>query len=470
MIEKIKEIEINNSTFHNFNIANNKTNISVKVNEMNENVSKDIQLIKKLLAPLKFRNNKYKNDNYYNKEKRNLEYPLIEKKAPKLLKLNINSTYKKKNPLLNKNYHRKVFLSLKKNLNDNNNTTRKYEKDNPYKIIDKTINNTKTILVENNDNISNANRNNKSSFKFEKYNNNKKINSFNSRNKNFPIKNLKNASYNYYITSNQFNTHQKSLNNITDSNSYRNNTNNNNILILDDSFNTKKEHNQLISDTYKDFRNSNNSSEKFNEKTEQLTKIDLNCSELERKVNKSYKHKYREINKKNKDIKKLKEKCKILLKELDKKNNFEIQQIISEINDQLLSLGFNDFFRYLLTLLKNYDKKIVSWSYDIVEDKNACPEELKYKNVRQRHQQFMGMLNKQYIYGLNINNHVENLISNSRDKLGYNNITSYGKYKCNIPNNSSSQDKYKTKLYTEKNNNKKTNFFDTFLKIKNNNI
>ena len=484
MKEIIKEIELKNSTFHSFNLANNKSNIVLKVNEMNENVNNDIQLISKLLMPLKIRNSKNKNDNYhYIADKKNLEYPLIEKKCPNFLKININSNlsrYKKKNKLLKKIHPRKVLLSSKKNIN--NNIISNDEKEYPCKIIDEPINKTSVLLGEKNEkekdiysmnknkneNDYNTPRNNKSSLNFQQCKN-KKINSFNSRNKVFPIRNLKNASYNYYITANQFNTIQSTYNNSNENNSFLNHSNDNNILVLNNSFNKKNEDYKLICNTYKDFKNRKNSdsNENSNNIAEKLSKIDLKFSELEKKINKSYHLNYHDINKKKKKIQKIKEKCKTLLKELDKKNNFELQQIIRDINDKLLSLDFKDFFGYLLTLLKNYDKKIVNWSYDIVEEKNECPEELKYKNVRYRHKIFMGMLNRQYINGLNVNNHVNCLIKNSRDKLKDNVITSYNKYNRSCP-----QDKHKDKLLRNNYNynDNKTKYFETFLKIKKNNI
>jgi hypothetical protein len=474
MKEIIKEIELKNSTFHNFNKANNKPNIVLKVNEMNENVNNDIQLISKLLMPLKIRKSKNKNDNnQYIVDKKNLEYPLIEKKYPNFLKININSNlsrYKKKNKLLKKIHPRKVLISSKKNIN-NNNIIYNDEKEYPCKIIDEPINKTSVLLGEKNEKDiysmnKNTPRNNKSSMNFQQCEN-KKINCFNSRNKVFPIRNLKNASYNYYITANQFNTIQSTYNNSNENNSFLNHSNNNNILVLNNSFNKKNEDYKLICSTYKDIKNRKNSysNEKSNNIAEKLSKIDLKFSELEKKINKSYHFNYYEINKKKKDIQKIKEKCKALLKELDKKNNFELQQIIREINDTLLSLDFKDFFGYLLTLLKNYDKKIVNWSYDIVEEKNECPEELKYKNVRYRHKKFMGILNRQYITGLNVNNHVNYLINNSRDKLGENGITSYNKYNRSCP-----QDKHKDKLLRNNYNNNKTKYYETFLKIKKNNL
>jgi hypothetical protein len=77
----------------------------------------------------------------------------------------------------------------------------------------------------------------------------------------------------------------------------------------------------------------------------------------------------------------------------------------------------------------------------------------------------MGILNRQYITGLNVNNHVNYLINNSRDKLGENGITSYNKYNRSCP-----QDKHKDKLLRNNYNNNKTKYYETFLKIKKNNL
>ena len=138
---------------------------------------------------------------------------------------------------------------------------------------------------------------------------------------------------------------------------------------------------------------------------------------------------------------------------------------MKEINSQLLGLGFNEFYRYLLTILKNYDKKIVDWSFDIVEDKNECPEELKFKNVRNRHKQFMGILNRQYVDGVNVNNHMDYLIKNSKSKMGFNNNEYYDNISLNTNNNNDdTQNHFIDNIFTE--NNYKSKFYEKFLKNK----
>ena len=162
------------------------------------------------------------------------------------------------------------------------------------------------------------------------------------------------------------------------------------------------------------------------------------------------------MHEKNKMIKKIKERCKSVLKELDKKNNFEIQQIMSEIRDQLLGLGFKEFYRYLLTILKNYDKKVTDYAFDIVEDKNECPEELKFKNVKYRHQKFKQLLDLQFISGINVKKHLDNLIHKSKSKIRvYNN-----KYNFDFSHNNLHSNNFIDKIFNNKNNNQNSwNFF-----------
>ena len=515
MKEKIKEIEIKNSTFHNFKITNDKSNISLKLIAMNEKEYNDIKLMKAYYMQSKNKNNKQIKDNIENSqhittEKNNHDYPLLEKKehtilkkiknrAPKKIsniKINSNSSfYNSQNntliSLYNKNFPKKVKITLKKI--DNN--IKKINKECSYIKIENTIdhnlseeknrNKMPSIIKYKDDSNSIIHKNFKSFINLDEYNNKNCI-GFGNNNNNYKkskIKNLKNINrftpFNkYFITSDNFTSLPRSLNNrkiFNHNNEIKtyNNEGNNNFFSLNKSFNSKGDNYKIANNPHKIIKTNNNSfegtSKNKNDKIKKIQKVNLSydkCLELENNFNKSYYNNILDINEKTKKIKNIKEKCKNLIKDLDKKNNFEIQQIIKEINTQLLSLGFNDFFRYLLTILKNYDKKIVDWSFDIIEEKKECPEELKFQNVKNRHKKFMNLLNKQYVSGVNANNHMDSLIKNSKNKLGFNNVKNYNKF--NLKQNITQRDKYKDNLFTESN--YRSKIYESFLKNKNNNI
>jgi hypothetical protein len=283
----------------------------------------------------------------------------------------------------------------------------------------------------------------------------------------------------YYITTNaltsEFYPKQSNKNKILD---FLNISKNNVKLKNIKSFNFKKTNFKSPNRNYNYTKTTSNSLDEINnkdlKKVRNLNKIkniykNINywkLLEIENNLNNAYNEKFIELNEKHKIIQKIKKKCKIILEELDKKNNLEIQHIIKEIKEQLLGLGFKEFYNYLLTILKNYDKKIVDWSFDIVEEKNECPEDLKLKNVRHRHQKFMGLLDRQYICGINANNHMDYLIRNSKNKLGFNNNDNYDRYIFNEKNNNNikNQNNFIKSIFTENNYNSK--FYEKFLRKK----
>ena len=278
-------------------------------------------------------------------------------------------------------------------------------------------------------------------------------------------KNRNNSSpYNkYYMTSNNFSSIQQ--------NQHKKKLFNKNM------FQTKSFHfknkglNLPNTASYNDTKNSTNSFDgnmKYLYKKKKLSRFNLNywkLLEIEKNINDAYNNNFIDINEKNKIIKNIKQKCLLILKEIDKKNNFEIQEIVKEIKSQLLGVNFNDFYRYLLTILKNYDKKIVNWSFDIIEEDKDCPEELKLKNVRHRHQKFMNLVDKQYVCGINTNHYMDHLIKNSKYKLGFNNPDYYDKLHFDNTNRNSTHNSFLDNVFTE--NNYKSKFFETFLKNKN---
>ena len=489
MKEKLKEIEVKYSTFTNFNIPNKKTNISSMVNQMDESEFNNIKLISKGVEPSHLKNNKSFKDKIdkfkFITNKNHLNFPLVQMKNRSTKKRNdnkINSSptvYNNKKSLIsiyNKNVKKNSF---KVSLNRNNKNT---SINNPLKIINKSIDNN-DISKEKTDNknkkpFMNYKKNDMTCQTYtnldENYHSHSNTN-YNSRLSNKNINTInKSSNYNYYLTSSNFISTSDSLNNKIGKKGINNyflyRTNNNNLS----SNKTYKCRNYNLNNNAQKFiKTANNSFKTTSKKNiggimnlKKIPKIKLNywkLLELENSFNEAYNNNFTDVNEKKKDIKKEKEKCKHILEELDKQNNYAIQQIIQEINSHLLGLNFNDFYNYLLTILKNYDKKIVNWSFDIVEDKKGCPEELKFKNVRHRHQKFKGMLERQYVFGVNVNKNIDHLIKNSKNILGFNNEDNYEQF---ILNNNKQKDNLIDNLFIE--NNYTSKFYEKFLKNTNN--
>ena len=524
-----KQLDIKNSTFHNFNITSKKSEIASKVDKMKVNEYNNIKLITTFFMPNHLKNNKVKNSpEKLNLNKKNiLNFPLSPNNKNLLKKISFKKGNNIKSYSSFSDIQNKMLMSMlnknnlikKKNISLKNNT-KIIATQSPFKLINMKMNNNisegnKEIIIDIQDeeekkpvmHISKNNKINifKKDLKSQINYNQKKLNNINILNstnniKNKKPKNLKslgNASIlnKYYITANNFNYTQgnqpqnykkNKINTFLSQNQTKYNTNfiNNNRNILQaKSFNYKNKNINFLGNTNYKNKNTKISSNSFdsknakndkNAKNKSFNKIKLmqrsilnywKLLELENNFNKKYNDNISEMTEKNRLIKRIKEKCKIVLEEIDKKNNFEIQHIMKEINSQLLGLGFNEFYRYLLTILKNYDKKIVDWSFDIVEDKNECPEELKFKNVRNRHKQFMGILNRQYVDGVNANNHMDYLIKNSKSKMGFNNNEYYDNINLNTNNNNDdTQNHFIDNIFTE--NNYKSKFYEKFLKNK----
>ena len=161
---------------------------------------------------------------------------------------------------------------------------------------------------------------------------------------------------------------------------------------------------------------SKNKSENEVKKIPRLKISEAHLIDIENKLNDVYESKKNEFLEKEKMVNEFKKKIQNLLDYNERLYSYEIARITKEINDQLLSLKFNDFYSYLLTLLKNYDKHIVDWKFDIEKEKIGCPPELRFKNVKIKHKKFMGKLNKIYDSGLRANKIMDDLLLNSKKK------------------------------------------------------
>ena len=518
MKEKQKKSELRNLTFHNLDITNKKSDIASKINEMNISENRNIKLMSTFFLPSHINSKhimmKNESDKINLKKLNILNYPLNQRDSKILNKLALKKINNIKQNTF-EDIQNKILLSMYKfNLKRQKYKSSNLKNKNSSKLIN--INKRVNFNISSNDNNNDNKRINsqkkikplksrkdkkdgliklEKDFKYLIKSEDKKTKNENNitfaKNKINKTKNFRDSNnispYNkYYITSNEFNSLQNDKKNKRKKlyNSKKNiflyKTKYNKNMFQTKSFNSnnylKLPHEGIRTNynfKYNYIKTTNNSfdeSQKDINKPKKIPKLSLNywtLLEIENKLNSVYNNNCTNINEQKKIIKQVKEKCKRLLEEIDKKNNFEIQHIIKEINEQLLSFGFKDFFRYLLTILKNYDKKIVDWSFDIIDDKKECPEELKFKNVRNRHKQFMGILDRQYVCGVNVNNHMNFLIKNSKNKLGFNNQEYYDKRILNNNNNNgnNTQDHFIENIFTEYNYSSK--FFETFLKNKN---
>ena len=478
----------NDSTFTNFNITNKKSNIASKVEQMNLTEYNDIKIFTSTFLPSHIKNNNElmkKNIDKFNSNKNNLNFPLMKRNTKHFSIKKTNNVKFRSNPFFS-NIKNKILFSINKKYNRNN-INKKPNLSLNQKI--KNIINDKENHITRGNPLNNILSKGKSESFCHKKNNIKNVH-FNNNN----ILNKEKYSFininiddnkNNIINNNIFKNNRIVKNNSIDNKYFRtyNNKdiNNNNINKDINLFKTK-----CLNLQNKNYKFQNNINYNYKKNADNLNKNLINQDELykatkalkknlnywklldiEQKFNNKYNDNVMKLKEKNKIIKKIKEKCKIILEETDKQNNYEIQTIIRDIKDQLLGLGFNEFYRYLLTLLKNYDKKIVNWSFDIVEENKECPEELKFKNVRNRHKKFMGMLNRQFVDGINVNNQMDNLIRNSKNKLGFDNNDNYDKYFFNNINNNNSQDKYKYNIFTQ--GNYRSKFYEKFQRNNNNN-
>ena len=131
----------------------------------------------------------------------------------------------------------------------------------------------------------------------------------------------------------------------------------------------------------------------------------------ERGINESYENNNDSISERKNKVIKMKNKCKNILKELDRKNNFNLDQFVREFKRSELAMTFKDFFyNYLLIILENYDKKIVPETFEIKKESKEQQNDVKYCNFIKRHRYFKKVLNDQFKEGIQANNLVENFI------------------------------------------------------------
>ena len=401
-MKKIKP-DILGGTFSNLHIANKKVNIASIVEEMGIEENKIIKLLTssprneylRLRLLRKKKNNIHQSKTLTNNFRtKKASFPLIQKKE------------KFKNGIKN-------LLFSDKNINKINN-----KKESP-------LNKRNHLLNKNDLNINDSQylsekreRNNKNSEEI------KKSPGFDKKTKLQTIYNPKGKKINLFSLNKKL--EMKTINNVNNNNNkliQRNNFISESINKEDKDeyyqtaklFSEQKLFNRKIQNKKKTLL-SKTKSENQVKKIPRLKISEAYLTDIENKLNTVYEWNKNDLIEKDKVIKDFKKKYQNLFDYNERAYGSDIAQASKEINEQLLSLKFKDFYSYLLTILKNYDKHIVDWKFNIDKDTKQCPEELRLKNVKIKHKRFMKKLNKQYDSGMKANKIMDDLLLNSKKK------------------------------------------------------
>ena len=385
-------------TFSNLHITNKKSNIASIVQEMDKEEKYSIKLITS--SP----KNEYIKNRIRKKLKSNRksvtfeEYLLVKKKSFPLI-----TSRKSSNKILSSK-----LLFFDNNNNIINNDSNK--NNNKHYLLDKRILKIDRSLSE---------KTEKKNFTIDIKDKKEKINDIIPINKNKKISNLLQFKKNNRIKTldvDMFNIKSKKINNfITETNNKKN---------KDKYYKTAKlftEQNlfpnkNIVNNKRKSSLLSKTKTLNFVKSLPRLKISEAYLSDIENKLNKVYEQNKNDFQEKDKEIEEFKKKYQTIYEKNEKLFSYEIARISEEINKQLLSLKFQDFFSYLLTILKNYDKRIIDWKFTAEKEKNECPKELRFKNVKKKHKYFMEKLNKQYDWGKKVNKFMDELILNSKKK------------------------------------------------------
>lgn len=401
-MKKIKP-DILGGTFSNLHIANKKVNIASIVEEMGIEENKIIKLLTssprneslRLRLLRKKKNNIHQSKTLTNNFRtKKSSFPLIQKKE------------KSKNGIKN-------LLFSDKNINKINN-----KKESPLNKRNHLLNKNDLNIYDSQYLSEKRERNNKNSEEI------KKSPGFDKKTKLQTIYNPKSKKINLFSLNKKL--EMKTINNVN---------NNNNKLIQRNNFiseSINKEDKDEYYQTAKLFseqklfnRKIHNKKKTLLSKTKsenqvkKIPRLKINeayLTDIENKLNTVYEWNKNDLIEKDKVIKDFKKKYQNLFDYNERAYGSDIAQASKEINEQLLSLKFKDFYSYLLTILKNYDKHIVDWKFNIDKDTKQCPEELRLKNVKIKHKRFMKKLNKQYDSGMKANKIMDDLLLNSKKK------------------------------------------------------
>ena len=401
-MKKIKP-DILGGTFSNLHIANKKVNIASIVEEMGIEENKIIKLLTssprneylRLRLLRKKKNNIHQSKTLTNNFRtKKASFPLIQKKEKfkngikNLLfsDKNINKINNKKESPLNKRNH--LLNKNDLNINDSQYLSEKRERNN-----------------KNSEEIKKSPGFDKKTKLQTIYNpKGKKINLF-SLNKKLEMKTINNANNNNNKLIQRNNFISESINKEDKDEYYQ----------TAKLFSEQKLFNRKIQNKKKTLL-SKTKSENQVKKIPRLKISEAYLTDIENKLNTVYEWNKNDLMEKDKVIKDFKKKYQNLFDYNERAYGSDIAQASKEINEQLLSLKFKDFYSYLLTILKNYDKHIVDWKFNIDRDTKQCPEELRLKNVKIKHKRFMKKLNKQYDSGMKANKIMDDLLLNSKKK------------------------------------------------------
>lgn len=401
-MKKIKP-DILGGTFSNLHIANKKVNIASIVEEMGIEENKIIKLLTssprneslRLRLLRKKKNNIHQSKTLTNNFRtKKSSFPLIQKKE------------KSKNRIKN-------LLFSDKNINKINN-----KKESPLNKRNHLLNKNDLNIYDSQYLSEKRERNNKNSEEI------KKSPGFDKKTKLQTIYNPKSKKINLFSLNKKL--EMKTINNVNNNNNkliQRNNFISESINKEDKDeyyqtaklFSEQKLFNRKIQNKKKTLL-SKTKSENQVKKIPRLKISEAYLTDIENKLNTVYEWNKNDLIEKDKVIKDFKKKYQNLFDYNERAYGSDIAQASKEINEQLLSLKFKDFYSYLLTILKNYDKHIVDWKFNIDKDTKQCPEELRLKNVKIKHKRFMKKLNKQYDSGMKANKIMDDLLLNSKKK------------------------------------------------------
>ena len=401
-MKKIKP-DILGGTFSNLHIANKKVNIASIVEEMGIEENKIIKLLTssprneylRLRLLRKKKNNIHQSKTLTNNFRtKKASFPLIQKKE------------KSKKGIKN-------LLFSDKNINKINN-----KKESPFNKRNHLLNKNDLNINDSQYLSEKRERNNKNSEEI------KKSPGFDKKTKLQTIYNPKGKKINLFSLNKKL--EMKTINNVNNNNNkliQRNNFISESISKEDKDeyyqtaklFSEQKLFNRKIHNKKKTLL-SKTKSENQVKKIPRLKISEAYLTDIENKLNTVYEWNKNDLIEKDKVIKDFKKKYQNLFDYNEIAYGSDIAQASKEINEQLLSLKFKDFYSYLLTILKNYDKHIVDWKFNIDKDTKQCPEELRLKNVKIKHKRFMKKLNKQYDSGMKANKIMDDLLLNSKKK------------------------------------------------------
>ena len=385
-------------TFSNLHITNKKSNIASIVQEMDKEEKYSIKLITSSPKNEYIKNRIRKKLKSKRKSVTFEEYLLVKKKSLPLI-----TSRKSSNKILSSK-----LLFFDNNNNIINNDSNK--NNNKHYLLDKRILKIDRSLSE---------KTEKKNFTIDIKDKKEKINDIIPLNKNKKISNLLQFKKNNRIKTldvDMFNIKSKKINNfIKETNNKKN---------KDKYYKTAKlftEQNlfpnkNIVNNKRKTSLLSKTKTLNFVKSLPRLKISEAYLSDIENKLNKVYEQNKNDFQEKDKEIEEFKKKYQTIYEKNEKLFSYEIARISEEINKQLLSLKFQDFFSYLLTILKNYDKRIIDWKFTAEKEKNECPKELRFKNVKKKHKYFMEKLNKQYDWGKKVNKFMDELILNSKKK------------------------------------------------------